>query len=330
MKSKELVEKAINFGSPERIPFTGSMAETDYNGDTVALMPDVGGQWWLGDGGYDEWGCLWEADPDHGDMGQVANIVVDDINDLSSLKIPDASDPQRYIHWHESLEKAEKDGKYVVCCNGSYIFERAHFLHGFENTMMDMALEPDAFAAFLEKIAEYQLKTLDHIGREFRGRIHGYRCTDDWGTQTAPLISPATFADLFLPIYKRIFDRVHELGMDVWMHSCGQVLDILPLLIEAGLNVVNFTQPNIFPIEKLSEFKGKVAFEMCADEQTTLISGDKNVISAEIAEILANCATPEGGFIEMTLNRMHFEGDGIPREIGDFCHSEYRRLGGER
>ena len=326
MSSRELVRKAINFENPERIPYTGSMVESDFTGDTVALLPDMGGQWWLGAGGYDEWGCLWEVDPEHGDMGQVANIAVEDLDDLSALKTPDASDPARYAEWTDLLEKAERMEKYVVCCNTSYFFERAHFLHGFENTMMDIALKPDAMKIFLEHIAEYHFKTLDVIERDFRGRVHGYRCTDDWGTQNAPLVSPATFADMFLPLYKKIFDRVHELEMDVWMHSCGQILDILPMLVEAGLDVVNLTQPNIFPISRLAEFKGEVAFEMCVDEQTTLISGDKAAIAAEIAVILDAFAAENGGFIEMRLNRMHFEGDGIPLEIGDFCHDTYRKL----
>jgi hypothetical protein len=39
MTSRELVRRAIRFQSPERLPFTGSMAETDFSGDTVAIFP---------------------------------------------------------------------------------------------------------------------------------------------------------------------------------------------------------------------------------------------------------------------------------------------------
>jgi hypothetical protein len=45
MNSKELVRRAINFEKPERLPFTGSMGETDFTGDTVAIFPEFGLKW---------------------------------------------------------------------------------------------------------------------------------------------------------------------------------------------------------------------------------------------------------------------------------------------
>ena len=51
MNSKELVRRAIHFEKPERLPFTGSMGETDFTGDTVAIFPELGQKWWLGGGG---------------------------------------------------------------------------------------------------------------------------------------------------------------------------------------------------------------------------------------------------------------------------------------
>jgi len=82
MNSKELVKRTIQFKSPERLPFTGSMAESDFSGDTVAVFPDMGTEWWLGGGGYDEWGCFWEVDPEHNDMGQVKNIILDKLEEF--------------------------------------------------------------------------------------------------------------------------------------------------------------------------------------------------------------------------------------------------------
>ncbi len=42
MNSKELVSRTIHFENPERLPFTGSMGETDFSGDTVAIFPEFG------------------------------------------------------------------------------------------------------------------------------------------------------------------------------------------------------------------------------------------------------------------------------------------------
>ena len=104
------------------------MGDTDFSGDTVALFPDVGVKFWLGGGGTDEWGCRWEVHPGTKDMGQVKSITLADVADYAALKVPDASDPKRYAAWPAILDRAEREGKYLVVCNGPFLFERAHFL----------------------------------------------------------------------------------------------------------------------------------------------------------------------------------------------------------
>ncbi|MHC4871629.1 MAG: uroporphyrinogen decarboxylase family protein [Planctomycetota bacterium] len=325
MNSIDVVRNSIRFQAPERLPFTGNMSETDFSGDTVAIFPDMGSAWWLGDGGTDEWGCEWEVDPDHKDMGQVKNIVLKDVNDYNDLKVPDASDPKRYGHWPEIIERAEKEKKYVVICNGSFIFERFHFLHGFEDTLIDILAEPETVKKALRHIVEYHLATVKYIKDNFSGRIHGYRGTDDWGSQQSLLISPDAFADVFKPIYTDIFSAIHDAGMDAWMHSCGQIFDVMNHLIDAGLNVVNVMQPNIFPIPELAKFKGKINFEVCADTQTTLPGGNQESAAAEIRGLVESCCNDKGGLIEVKLNRMHYDGENIPEEMGLFCHNEYQK-----
>ncbi len=324
MTSKELVTRTIHFEGPERLPFTGSMAETDFSGDTVAIFPDVGMKWWLGGGGTDEWGTYWEVRQGHRDMGQTRNMVLDDLENLMALKIPDALAPSRYSGWVDVLRHAEEENKYVVCCNGPCLFERAHFLHGFENTLVDIMTRPEITIDFLRHIGRYHLDTIRYISDNFPGRIHGYRCTDDWGTQNSGMISPSLFRKIFQPVYRDIFDCAHKAGIDVWMHSCGQIYEIIPLLMEAGMDVINLMQPNIFPIENLSVFRGKLCFEMCADAQTTLVEGNKKILADEIQRLLDACCAENGGFIEVKLDRMYYEGDNIAEETGEFCHREYR------
>jgi hypothetical protein len=302
------------------------MAETDFSGDTVAIFPDFGMKWWLGEGGKDEWGSIWEIVQGHKDMGQVKNRAIDNLKNFPSIRIPDAFSNKRYSHWDEILKRAEKEDKYVVCCNGPYLFERAHFLYGFENTLIAIMEEPDELQAFLRHISKYHFNTIRYISENFNGRIHGYRGTDDWGTQNATFISPEKFRQIFLPVYKEIFGFAHNSGLDVWMHSCGQIYDIIPLLIEAGVDVINLMQPEIFPVERLSEFRGKICFEICPDIQTILPKGNKNEIEDEIKKILNFCCADSGGLIEMKLDRMICEGNNIDPEIGEFCHNVFQKF----
>ena len=325
MNSKELVHRAIHFENPTRLPYTGSMCETDFSGDTVALFPDFGAKWWLGGGGRDEWGCEWGVEPGSRNMGQVKNSILKNLSDYANVGVPDSGNPRRYVHWDALLKHAEQQGKYVVICNGPYIFERAHFVHGFEETLIDCMLQPGLMTKFLRHLADYHFGTIAHIKQHYSGRIHGYRGTDDWGTQLAPLLSPEVFRQVFLPVYQDIFAAIRDAGMDVWLHSCGQILPLLDDFIEVGLNVVNMMQPNALPIAAMRDFSGRVCFEVCADAQTTLLNGTPDELRKEVGLLIENCCDKNGGLIEVKLDRMYFEGDGVSREYGRICHEEYRK-----
>ena len=83
-----------------------------------------------GRGGRDEWGCEWVVEPGSKDMGQVKNIVLPDLASYAQVAVPDVRNPRRYAHWGPILDRAEREGKYVVLCNGPFLFERAHCLPG--------------------------------------------------------------------------------------------------------------------------------------------------------------------------------------------------------
>lgn len=326
VNSRQLVSGAIHFNAPGRLPFTGSMAETDFSGDTVAVFPDCGLKWWLGGGGVDEWGSRWESRPGCRDMGQVRGAALAKIDDFKSLAVPDASDDARYRSWPEILARAQREGKYVVCCNGPFLFERAHFLLGFEQALVEIVSRPELVRPFLEHIARYHLETIRYIREHFPGLVHGYRGTDDWGTQSAAIIPPVSFRKTFAPVYGRIFECARGAGLDSWLHSCGMVAEIIPPLLGVGLEVINIMQPSVFPPGKLGSFRGRICFEMSVDAQKTLPEGDPASLSAEIARLLDECCDRNGGYIEARLDRMYFEGEGGDPGIAAFCHREYRRL----
>jgi uroporphyrinogen decarboxylase len=63
---------------------------------------------------------------------------------------------------------------------------------------------------------------------------------DDLGTQRGPWISPAMYRKLIKPHHKRLYDFIHSrTDAKVFMHSCGSVYDLIPDLIEVGVEVLN-------------------------------------------------------------------------------------------
>lgn len=178
------------------------------------------------------------------------------------------------------------------------LFERMHALHGFENTLVDLRLEPDRMAWLADRIVEIDLGIMENIARRFPGRIHGFNFTDDWGTEQDIFVRPDMWDEFFKPRYKTLFDAAHSHGWQVWMHSCGKINAIIESLVEIGLDVIEPQQPRVLGIEEIGKrFRGRICFASLCDIQHTLPFKSDIEIQEEARLLLKEWATPEGGFI---------------------------------
>ena len=242
------------------------------HGDVIFHFAKQGLEWWKGGGGTDEWGCVWESNRTH-DMGQVRQHPLKDLAAFADRPRPDGKDPSRYAHLEKEL--AERPDAYHVLCNGPAVFERMHFLRGFETLLMDMVAEPESVRRFADWVLQYQIDTAEYLAEHFSGRIHGLRCTDDLGTQAASIMAPATFRAVLKPCYARLAELCHRHGMHFWLHSCGRIDGVLDDLIDAGLDVVNMFQPLLFDLDDLGRrFAGRITFENSPDMQRSVPTRD--------------------------------------------------------
>ena len=59
------------------------------------------------------------------------------------------------------------------------------------------------------------------------------------------------------PSMKRIFEKAKSKGKKIVLHSCGDLRDIMPEVIEIGVDVYNTIQPEIYDIKQLKNEYGK-------------------------------------------------------------------------
>ena len=72
-----------------------------------------------------------------------------------------------------------------------------------------------------------------------------YICGADFGTQNSTFCSPDTFARVWLPYYRKVNDWIHQnTGWKTFKHSCGSIISLLDLFIEAGFDIINPVQIN--------------------------------------------------------------------------------------
>lgn len=315
MNSYEVTTAAIEFKYPNHIPVIADMLKPDFNGDVVAVYANKPPQTAEN---VDQWGCVWEH-TDVENMGMVKEILIKRVEDIANFKDPDPSDEKRYEMLAPILNRAKSLNKYVVY-NGvindnSALFDRMHWLHGFEQTLMDIIADVEFMDMLANVVITYHLRQIDYVSKKFGSLIHGYRMSDDWGTQHKLLISPKTWNQFIAPRYKVIFDRIHEAKWHVWLHSCGHINEILLPLRNVGLNVVNIQSPHQVGIEEAGHLlRNNLCVETWCDIQRTLNTGTARQIEDEVSRIFNYWSTKNGGLVFRLINETQAHQAGIPVE----------------
>ena len=332
MESREIVRRAIEFGTPPRLPFFLGGSWSDKLSAVIENFPnDVCDCWemdrqksgWFFDNPVrDDRGCQWER-TEINNMGQVVGHPLEDWSRLSAYRPPDPRDP----FYFERVEDGIKDAgdRYVVLTSHFNLIERLHMLHGFAATLEDFYLEPENIHRLLDMILEHKINHVDEAAKRFHDRIGGLFLTDDWGTQRNTFVSPDVFKEFFSDRYKQLFDAIHGHGWHVILHTCGRVNDFVPLFIDAGVDVLNMQQPQAYGIEEFGKsFAGKVCFLTTVDIQATLPKEDSDAVRAEARQLVENWSTPKGGFI--VFNYGDSEGIGVTDAIAEVMFREFYEL----
>lgn len=290
MTSRELTILAIERKNPPRYPILHFNRNVE-KGDVVGAGYEPASDFHSDIQGMTEWGFTWEHVDDT--MGQPKDYPIKEYSDLESYAFPDPAADGR-LALIEAMQKKYPD-KFLIAGLGISGFNLVTFLRGFENTLTDLYTDTEQILGLTDKVMGFE-NALIHRFAGLKADAVGFG--DDWGTQNALMISPQLWREYFKPRYKKQFDLAHELGMYVYFHSCGYILDILPDFIEIGVDVINLNQPDLFGVEKLGEeFAGKICFNCPVDHQTTAIHGTDKDIESYILRMKNNLSKNGGGYM---------------------------------
>lgn len=126
---------------------------------------------------------------------------------------------------------------------GGNLLEGAQFLYRNDVFFMILAGEPDRAHDFLEHLVEHHLRNLETFLNAVGPFIDIILFGDDLGMQTGPQMSPSMYREFFKPRHARMWRRAKELAdVKVMLHCCGGVRELLPDLIDTGLDAINPVQ----------------------------------------------------------------------------------------
>ena len=312
MKSRERVMRAIRFEKPDRPPISHAIlpsAQIHY-GDalraiTDAVPEDFGWQL-LPDLPRDKLPPLYKEGTNVDDFGTVWKVTVEGRCGIP-VGYPIAADWSNYeaYAWPAAFSAGvpkyrlysghmvgQSDAYYA---RGGWItfFEQMQQLHGFEATLVDLATDRAEIYRLRDDLLAFNLAWID---RWLEMDYQGLHLADDWGSQANLLVSPDRWRQFFKPVYAAMFSKVKAAGLDVWFHSDGNIVDILPDLIELGVDVLN-CQASVMEMERLRPFAGRVCFRTDIDRQHVLPYVSPAEVKEYVNRLFHDLGTPEGGIV---------------------------------
>ncbi len=176
------------------------------------------------------------------------------------------------------------------------LWESCWGIRGFDNALMDCAAEPDFFSELLDRLTQLYI---DQIALCADIPADAFMFGDDWGDQRGIMMGPERWRQFFKPRYARIYKAAHAQGKIVISHCCGSMVDIMPDVIEIGLDVLESVQPEargMNPYELKKHWGDRMTFWGCLGSQSTIPFGTPQEIHAEVNRLRSRMGEG-GGFI---------------------------------
>jgi len=182
---------------------------------------------------------------------------------------------------------------------GSEPFLTYKKLRGDEQAFMDLIENPDIVHYCLDKMFDLCYVNTQRIYEQIPGQVVITYVAEDLGGQEGLMYSPQQIRTFFLPRMKRMIDLAHQAGTFAFHHSDGAIRNILPEMIDIGIDVLNPIQWRCEGMNREDlkrDFGDRLIFHGGVDNQYTLAFGSVNEVEQEVEDNLRILGR-DGGYI---------------------------------
>ena len=225
-------------------------------------------------------------------IGLDSQIVLDSWEEAEEFyaSFPDPEYPKLV----NPLPEGEK--RYVLVNWWYTFFERHWSLRGMENTMYDFFDYPEEVHKLYNRLTDYYIRLIQRAKEEIGA--DGFFLSDDLGSQKAPLVSPYIFETFLKPCYKRLVDAAHEMGVHIWLHTCGNVLPFMEDFIEIGFDVIHPIQKRTMDAAQVAaKYGDRICILAGFDVQRVIPYGTEEDVRNEVRWLIDTYRRPDGRFM---------------------------------
>jgi len=271
----------------------------------------------------DEWGMGWQMPVDGGhyyDLYQSPLANAQTVQDVENFPWPDPFDAARYVGMRAAADQVVYNEKkaFILERMSSGMWEHAMWMTGYEKFFSDMITNQPLVHAIMSKILEIKMaywgKALEQMG-DYPVIISE---ADDLGGQSSLLVSLKMYKNLIWPYHKKLFEFIKSKARGkayIFFHNDGAIYPTIPLLIEAGVDILNPWQVNCAGMDDTAKFKREYGRDLTiwggsCDTQRVMPFGTPQDVRNETRRRIEELA-PGGGFIFAPI---HVIQAGVPAE----------------
>ena len=251
----------------------------------------------------DEWGIFYRK------AGYYNQIVKNPLRnaavaDLARHPWPDPGDPSLVEGLAAQARTLYEGTDFAISAKSvsGGIFQTCCRLRSMEQFLMDMLTDKPFALELLARVEDSVLGLTDALLTAAGPYVQMVETQDDLGTQRAPLISPALYREMIQPCHAHLSALIKKKTdgkARVFLHSDGSIFDVLPDVIDAGIEVLNPLQPHAAKMDPKglkAAFGDKLVFHGGLDQQQTIPFGTPGEAAADVRRVIRALA-PKGGYM---------------------------------
>ena len=256
----------------------------------------------------DEFGIGWKMPKENGHFYDLYHHPLGDaktVKDIENYPWPDPADPFRYINLKKKADKVVygQNKAYFLERMSAGMWENAMWMAGYEKFFMDMVTNKKLIHSIMDKFLEIKMGYWGRALKAVGENVMIISTADDLGTKDGMLVSLELYKELIWPYHKKLFEFIKKKAKSkvyIFFHNDGAIKDTIPLLIEAGIDILNPVQVNCKDMEDTKSLKKEFGKDLTfwggsCDNAIMAFSSPEEV--REETKRRINDLAPGGGFI---------------------------------
>ena len=202
-------------------------------------------------------------------------------------------------HLAAQVDEAHAQGRIAVGWVG-HMYETAWQIRGYEQFLLDTVERPAWAECLLERLFRQNIVRARAYARAGADWI---RTGDDVANQQTLMFAPPVWRKLIFSRWQKVYQAIKAISPStmIWYHSDGNVLDVVPEMVDAGLDILNPLQPECLDVDAIHRrFGHRLSLDGCIGTQSTMPWGSPADVRARVKECIEKYGRDGGLFIAPT------------------------------